>query len=69
MGGASVAFTTRFAGPSHIFAADRLYWRRIIAELKSLHVQGRLMPEGGRPKDIVEGRYLGRKKAKKNHKK
>lgn len=29
-------------------AADRLYWRPIIAELKSLHDQGRLMPEGGR---------------------
>ena len=29
-------------------AADRRYWRRIIAELKSLRAQGRLMPEGGR---------------------
>ncbi|MBU1736108.1 MAG: hypothetical protein KKC28_10060 [Verrucomicrobia bacterium] len=29
-------------------AADRLYWRRIIAELKSLRAQGRLMPEGGK---------------------
>jgi hypothetical protein len=27
-------------------AADRKYWRRIIAELKSLRAQGRLMPEG-----------------------
>ncbi|MCG2661751.1 MAG: hypothetical protein L6437_16085 [Kiritimatiellae bacterium] len=27
-------------------AADRLYWRRIIAELKSLRAQGCLMPEG-----------------------
>jgi len=32
-------------------AADRLYWRRIIAELKSLRAQGRLMPEGGRIDD------------------
>ncbi|MBI2438728.1 MAG: hypothetical protein HYV36_07955 [Lentisphaerae bacterium] len=29
-------------------AADRRYWRRIITELKSLHAQGRLMPEGVR---------------------
>lgn len=29
-------------------AADRRYWRRIIAELKSLRAQGRLMSEGGR---------------------
>jgi len=29
-------------------AADRLYWRRIIAELKNLRACGRLMPEGGR---------------------
>lgn len=28
-------------------AADRLYWRPIIAELKKLRKHGRLMPEGG----------------------
>ena len=32
-------------------AADRRYWRRIIAELKRLRAQGRLMPEGGMPDD------------------
>src|SRR5450759_3533007 len=32
-------------------AADRRYWRRIIAELKSLRAQGRLMPEGGTTDD------------------
>lgn len=32
-------------------AADRRYWRRIIAELKSLRACGRLMPEGGRIED------------------
>lgn len=40
-------------------AADRLYWRRIIAELKSLRAQGRLMPEGRRTDPPSPERYGG----------